>query len=169
MPNNNYYIGFDLEFEIINQFYLIGQEISTKIDNFCPFELEQIHMTVCFLGELGKKIKTNKKQTFENLHLDINNFSEISNLIFDSYELFGSKNNLIVAKFKISKSDEKKIIQFKQYCSKTYGAPDEDYYTPHVTLGKILYHNDSKTIDINNLNINKPMIPIINKPKLKLF
>ena len=169
MPNNNNYIGFDLDFNTSNQFYLIGQEISSKIDNFCPFELEQIHMTVCFFGELNKRIKTNKKETFEKLHLDINNFTGIGNLEFDSYQLFGSKNNLIVAKFKISKSDEKKIIQFKQYCSKTYGAPDEDYFTPHITLGKILHYNDSNPINIDKLNISKPDYNIIFNPKLKLI
>ena len=40
MPNNNNYIAFDLDFNITNQFYLISQEISNKIENFCPFELE---------------------------------------------------------------------------------------------------------------------------------
>lgn len=168
MPNNNNYVAFDLDFDVINQFYLISQEISTKIENFCPFEFEQIHMTVCFLGELGKRIKTNKKETFEKLNLDINNFDGIGNLIFDSYELFGSKNNLIVAKFKISKSDEKKIIQFKQYCSKSYGAPNENYYAPHITLGKILNYNEKNPIDINKLNISKPIINVITCPKLKL-
>jgi 2'-5' RNA ligase len=167
MPNNNNYIAFDLDSTITNQFYLIGQEISSKIDNFSPFEFEQIHMTVCFLGELGKRIKTNKKETFEKLQLDIDNFTPIDNLVFDSYELFGSKNNLIVAKFKISKSDEKKVIQFKQYCSSTYGAPDENYYTPHITLGKILHYNDSNPININKLNISKPDTNIISNPKLK--
>lgn len=63
-----------MDSNIIEQFYLISLEISNKIENFCPFELEQIHMTVCFLGELGKRIKTNKKETFEKLHLDIDNF-----------------------------------------------------------------------------------------------
>ena len=168
MPNNNNYIAFDLDYDIINQFYLISQEISTKIENFCPFEFEQIHMTVCFLGELGKRIKINKKETFEKLNYDVINFDEIENLIFDSYELFGSKNNLIVAKFKISKSDEKKIIQFKQYCSKIYGAPNEDYFTPHITLGKILNYNEKNHIDITKLNISKPIINTITNPKLKL-
>ena len=171
MPNNNCYVAFDLDFDITNQFYVISQEISNKIDNFCPFQLEQIHMTVCFLGELGKRIKTNKKEIFEKLYLDIESFDGIGNLVFDSYELFGSKNNLIVAKFKISKSDEKKIIQFKQYCIKTYGSKniiDEDYYTPHITLGKILYYDKTNPLDINKLNISKPSINIISSPKFKL-
>jgi hypothetical protein len=80
MPNNNY-IAFDLNWNMSNQFYLIVQEISNKIDNFCPFELEQIHIIVCFLGELGKRIKTNKKETFEKLQMDMNNFTPINNLV----------------------------------------------------------------------------------------
>ena len=166
MPNNNNYIAFDLDFNTKNEFYLIAQEISSKIENFSPFELDQIHMTVCFLGELNKKIKINKKETFDKLQSEINNFAEIGNLIFNSFELFGSKNNLIVAKFKMSKSDENKIIKFKQYCSKTYGAPDENFYVPHITLGKILHYNETNKIDVSKLNISKPNINIIYKPKL---
>lgn len=67
MPNKNNYIAFNLDHQTINDFYKISQELSQKINNFVPFELEQIHLTVCFLGELGKKIKTNKKETFEKL------------------------------------------------------------------------------------------------------
>ena len=57
MVNKNNYIAFELDNTIIQQFYTIGQELNKVIENFCPFELEQIHMTVCFLGELSKKIK----------------------------------------------------------------------------------------------------------------
>jgi len=53
MPNKNNYITFDLDFKTINYFYGISQELSQKINNFVPFELEQIHITVCFLGKLG--------------------------------------------------------------------------------------------------------------------
>lgn len=173
MLSKNNYIAFDLEYDLLNQFYLIGQEISNKIDIFIPFNLDQLHMTVYFLGDLFVKIKTNKKEIIDKINFDINNFEGINNLIFDSYELFGSKNNLLVAKFKISKSDEKKIIQFKQYFNITYGSKKHDdiienYFTPHITLGKILYSNKSEQFDMSKLNIPKPIINDVINPKLKL-
>lgn len=84
MPNKNNYVAIDLDYKIINDFYKISQELSQKIDNFVPFEFEQIHMIVCFLGELGKKIKTNKKETFEKLLFDIQRQNKISTLQFNS-------------------------------------------------------------------------------------
>lgn len=168
MPNKNNYIAFDLDFETINDFYKISQELSQKINNFVPFELEQIHMTVCFLGELGKKIKTNKKQVFENLLFDINSQDMISTLQFDSIKLFGTKNNLVVAKFTISKKEEKKIIEFKKYCSNNYFAPDENYYTPHITLGKILYSSENDKINFDELNITKPICIKLGNVGMKL-
>lgn len=168
MPNKNNYIAIDLDNETINDFYKISQELSQKINNFIPFELEQIHMTVCFLGELGKKIKTNKKETFEKLLFDIESQDKISTLQFDSFQLFGTKNNLVVAKFTIGKKEEKKIIEFKKYCAKTYFAPDENYYTPHITLGKILYSSENNDINLNELNITKPTCVKLGNVGMKL-
>lgn len=156
MPNSNNYIAFDLDNVICQEFYDIGQNIFAKLENFSPFELNQVHMTVCFLGELSKKIKTNKKETFENLLTEIHDFPPICTLEFDSYQLFGSKNNLVVAKFKMSKADEKKIIDLKKYYTDKFQAPKENYYTPHITLGKILNMNGENKIDLDSLNLPKP-------------
>lgn len=157
MPNNNKYIAFELNSEIVEEFYNIGQNISTQINNFSPFEIDQIHMTVCFLGELFKKIKTNKKEILENLLNEIKNYPQIKTLVFDCYELFGNKNNLIVAKFKMSKSEEKNIIELKKYYSSKFNVPLEDFYVPHITLGKILNMSEKNKINLNNIKISKPI------------
>lgn len=168
MPNIRY-IAVDLEPFIQNQFYQISQDILTTIENFSSFEQEQIHMTICFLGDVDKRIKTNKKDFYNKLNYDIENFlSEQIILEFDSYKLFGSKNNLIVAKFKLCEQDKNKIIEFKQHCSKNYGSPSENYFVPHITLEKILNFNNNLDFDIDKLNIPKPKIPIITLEKLKL-
>ena len=169
MVNKNNYIAFELDNTIIQQFYTIGQELNKVIENFCPFELEQIHMTVCFLGELSKKIKIDKRKTFDQLMECIQNQPEITSLEFDSFELFGTKNNLIVAKFKISKKEQEKIIQFKKYCSENYQAPDEDYYIPHITLGKILYYNQTNQLDLSKIAIEYPLITKLGSVKMKLI
>jgi 2'-5' RNA ligase len=59
-------------------------------------------------------------------------------LEFDSFSLFGSHQNLIVAKFKCVNSNDfiNKMITFKRmFCQ--IGAKEENYFTPHITLGKI--------------------------------
>jgi hypothetical protein len=47
MPNKNNYISFDLDYETINDFYIISKELSKKINNYVPFELEQIQIIKC--------------------------------------------------------------------------------------------------------------------------
>jgi 2'-5' RNA ligase len=169
MPNKNNYVAFQLDNTIIEQYYMIGQEINKTIDNFSPFELDQIHMTVCFLGDLSKKIKINGKKILEQLDISIKTQPETSSLEFDSFELFGTKNNLIVARFKISNKEREKIIQFKKYCSDNYGAPLEDYFTPHITLGKILHFNESNCPDLFTIQIPRPKITKLGTVSMKLM
>jgi len=168
MPNSNSYVAFDLTADIQEQFYDISNQFASKIENFKPFEKEQIHMTVCFLGELSKKIPKDKKQTIEKLNVDIKNFEPINSLKFVGYELFGPKNNLIVARFSMCKTEEAKIIKFKSDCTEKYGAPNENFYVPHITLGKIQFANETNTVNISKLNVPNPEITNISSVKFKL-
>ncbi len=156
MPNNNNYVAFEFNDEIKQEYFTISQEISTQIENFVPFELDQIHMTVCFLGELGKKLKNNYKQSINQINEKLQNFDIINSIEFSHYELFGTKNNLIVAIFKISNSEKNKLIELKKDFANKYDAPKEDFYVPHITLGKIQFYDSTKPFDIKKLLLNKP-------------
>lgn len=168
MPNNNSYVAFEFSDAIKQEYFTISQEISTKIENFIPFELDQIHMTVCFLGELGKKLKNNYKQSINHINEKLENFAPINSIEFSHYELFGTKNNLIVAIFKISNSEKNKLIELKKEFSNKYDAPDEDFYVPHITLGKIQFHDSTKPFDIKKLLLHKPNNSKLLNLKMKL-
>jgi 2'-5' RNA ligase len=144
LHNKNRYVAFKLPEDLVGELYEIGLWIRDNNPDitFIPMDYEQIHMTVCFLGELSKNLIGNKKQKIQEIEQAINDFPEINQVIFDKYELFSVKQNLIVAKFIISEETKKKIIKFKKQFVQ-YGAPNEDFYVPHCTLGKIMNCNEN--------------------------
>jgi hypothetical protein len=86
-------------------------------------------------------------------------------MTFSKYELFSQKKNLIVAHFSLHNNIKKNIIKFKNSFVE-YGAPYEDFYEPHITIGKIMNCNSNTKVDlscIKNLDNN-----IIYNLKLKL-
>lgn len=169
MSNSISYIAFDLSNDVIYQMYLIAQHIKTIIPNFIPMEYDSIHMTVCFLGEVAKRLKS-KSKINELVNEYIPDIPVVDKLEFKSFELFGLKQNLIVATFSISNTSQQNIINIQQQCVNKYGAPEHDrIYIPHITLGKISNVNSSNIINIKNLNFPIPELKIITDLKCKII
>jgi 2'-5' RNA ligase len=150
--NKNRYIAFNLPNNLKQELYDIAQWINThyKEINFIPMEFNDIHMTMCFLGELSKNIKDNKKAKILELEEKIRNIPTINNMKFNKFDLFSVKKNLIVAHFTLPKHTIDQIIKLKQSFI-IYGAPNELFYEPHITLGKIMNCNSSVNIDLSEI------------------
>jgi 2'-5' RNA ligase len=150
--NKNRYIAFNLPNNLKQELYETGQWIKEnyKEINFIPMEYNDIHMTVCFLGELSKNIKENKKAKILELEEKINNIPPINNMRFNKFDLFSPKKNLIVAHFILPTHIIEQIIKIKQSFI-SYGAPNEIFYEPHITLGKIMNCNSSINIDLSKI------------------
>jgi 2'-5' RNA ligase len=172
--NKNKFIAFNLSDEILDNYHEIVCELSKLIPKFVPMERDNLHMTVCYLGDIYRNLKQQKnilvKDKISELENKINEFNEtnkVSGIIFDSFELFSEKQNLIVAKFRFASdkpNDKKRIIDMKKYFSTNYFAPNEDYFEPHITLGKISGANDSDRKIFTEL-----IKPKLNEPNIKVF
>jgi 2'-5' RNA ligase len=167
--NKNRYVKFNLSVDIQKEYANIAKQIESLIISegfeYSPMDLEQIHMTVCYLGNLQQnlnKIKSNTKNKLVELDEKLNKLPPIDSIEFDRFEIFGSKQNLIIAKFKISDSDKKKIIEFKKDMTENFFAPDENFYIPHITLGKVNWFSKNKSPKELNF-INEIFIPINKK------
>ncbi len=120
-------------------------------------------MTLVFFGSILNTNRENKMNFIEShIKLFEKKFSKYI-LEFDEYSLFPeSKENLIVMKLKCTNSNFiNDIIKYKQlFCS--IGAPNENYFTPHITLGKlkkpkttsIWFQSFVKQIPIITSNVN---------------
>ena len=106
MTNKIQFIKLNLPQPLVNEL----KNIADTIDSINPFDLDQMHMTIVFLGD--KKKLPNYKKSMEKINQLINNGPTIS-LTFSNYEIFGTNGNLLVAKFLISSNDKHKIIEFK--------------------------------------------------------
>jgi 2'-5' RNA ligase len=150
--NKNRYIAFNLPDNLKRELYDTAQWIKEnyKEINFIPMEYGDIHMTMCFLGELSKNIKENKRAKILELEEKIRDIPPINNMKFNKFDLFSPKKNLIVAHFVLPKQTTDQIIKLKQSFI-TYGAPNELFYEPHVTLGKIMNCNSSINIDLSKI------------------
>ena len=169
MSNQNRYIEFDLPEILIDQIHekcLLIEKCYSNINlNFIPMNKKNLHMTVCFLGELSKNIKNDKKSKIDELSHIIQNYPKVNGLEFVKYSLFSIKNNLIVAEFKLPQNQTKNIIRLKSEMEK-YGSSHEQYFTPHITLGKIMNCKGNFTIDL--LLIPRIQYEIIDNLSLKL-
>ncbi len=164
MSNKNKYIKFDLPDTIISEIWEVGQEIATSLGtHFSPYEKQEIHMTVCFLGNLSKNLGTdsNKKQKYIEIDQMIDDFNKVpvKGITFLEYQLFGQRKNLLVAVFDMNKEDKDRILAFKQQFVR-FGAPNENYFTPHITVGKILF--GKQIDDISDMPIIMCDEPITN-------
>jgi 2'-5' RNA ligase len=172
--NKNKFIAFHLSDEILDDYYNVVESITSLMPNFIPMERDNLHMTVCYLGDIYRNLRQQKnilvKDKISELENKINEFNEtnkISGIIFDSFELFSEKQNLIVAKFRFASdkpNDKKQIIDLKKYFSENFFAPNEDYFEPHITLGKI-----SGATDSDRKKFNEQIKPKLNKPNIKVF
>lgn len=135
MPKNNF-IALNIDNELLDEMYLKIQELKQKIGNFSPYKKSDLHMTLCFLGTI---LKTDRNLKMIEITKNMESFSDQHSgkiLVFDSFDIF---KNLIVVKFKCEENPEKfvgDVIQFKQSFV-NIGAKKENYFTPHITLGKI--------------------------------
>jgi 2'-5' RNA ligase len=93
-------------------------------------------MTVVFLGDIMKGMK---KTDREALYIAVNAFDlgdTAGIMAFDSFEFFGKHRNLLIAKFKAPQYVIDHIITYKKQFVK-FGAVEEDFFLPHITLGKL--------------------------------
>lgn len=158
------FVALELPETLINELHEVAQWIRTEfIDiNFVPMERNSIHMTLCFLGNIliGKK-----KETIDEINKLIYNFPNDRHknivLSFDNFCLFPEiKQNLVVAKFKCHKSFIDDTIKFKKEFVK-FGTTEENWFSPHVTLGKIQNKNNDTYIDLKKIpKIQETLIPI---------
>jgi 2'-5' RNA ligase len=146
MTNKIQFIKLNLPQPLVNEL----KNIADTIDSINPFDLDQMHMTIVFLGD--KKKLPNYKKSMEKINQLINNGPTIS-LTFSNYEIFGTNGNLLVAKFLISSNDKHKIIEFKKQFIE-FGAPIEPFFSPHITIGKIK----------PKITITKQQIDLFQKP-----
>ena len=162
------YIALNLSFEYRSQISQISDQLQTTIKDtvnfdFTPMDTDSVHMTICFLGDI---LETNRKEKTNVLNNLIEQFSVqfgSSILQFESFELFPpNKKNLVVAVFRCQdKLFNKNIIEYKKKFIKI-GAKEENYFTAHITLGKIQNFNMS---DTNNLSLTSNILKSFqNKP-----
>jgi len=110
-------------------------------------------MTLCFLGQILNKGRKEKMVICDDNFRHFREYFSGNILEFDEFSLFGTHQNIIVVKFKCknNKNFIHKMIKFKKmFCQ--IGANEENYFTPHITLGKI-----------NNFNPNQQKVNMINK------
>lgn len=153
MPKTNF-VALDLTHDFRNEIHQICVQIKEQIKDyeFIPMDEENLHMTLCFLGSVLMENRKNKMLTIDcNGQIFANEFGG-KILEFDQYSLFpDSKKNLIVAKFKCSdKNFIADMIKFKKMFCKI-GAKEENYFTPHVTLGKIQGVKANANIDLSSI------------------
>lgn len=151
MPKINY-LALNLENSFTTELKIICDNIQSILNSqgydFIPMEQDDLHMTLVFLGSVLSQDRNNK---MKEIVLNIVKFEEQfkdKTLEFDSFELFPSeKRNLIVAKFKCSSSTFiKDMILYKKSFT-NIGAKEENYFTPHITLGKIQCVKSDNNID----------------------
>jgi len=165
------YVKFTLQEIMMENLHKIAIWIKNNCHNinFIPIDKINIHITLCFLGDIIKNYHVDKKLRLKEIHTVINKFNTFlsnsdlpNNLIFEKYDLFPeSKQNLIVAKFKCSEKFMDTIIEFKKQFI-IFGINDNKIFVPHVTLGKIQF----KYI---NTHINLCAIPTENIGLIKIL
>lgn len=152
--NNNSYIAFELPYEFMVDLHRVTERIQHHIPTFIPMEIDVMHMTVCFLGEVRKRLKSKTK--FAELQLYVSECEPIDSLEFKSYELFSIKQNLVVATFDISPQNKEKILALNRHCVAHFGATVDVDYAPHITLGKIPHVNKSTAINLEAFGLSPP-------------
>lgn len=181
MPKINY-IALNLKNEFIKNLSNIIDDMKILLNNngydFYPMSEDTLHMTLVFLGNiLSKNTKAKMNKVEDKIKLFEQQFNNLV-LEFDSFELFPtSKRNLIVAKFKLvntytNANTNTNINNHQQFITdmisykKSFveiGAKEENYFTPHITLGKITNLKPNNNISslfpsfdstISNINID---------------
>lgn len=136
------YLALNLEHDFTKEVKQVCDKIQEVLKEkgyeFIPMEQENLHMTLVFLGSILNTDRNNKiKEIVPKICKFEGDFNE-KILEFDNFELFpNEKRNLVVAKFKCNdRNFVSDMIKFKKsFCA--MGAKEENYFTPHITLGKI--------------------------------
>jgi 2'-5' RNA ligase len=156
------YIKLDLSEDTTMSLHDLTLSIKNMFDStgnsFEPMDYNGLHMTLVFLGDILKKrgvMPINMTQ-FNNVLSDTPFCNKNLMLTSDKLCLFGRHKNLVVLTFECDKEFIKSIINYKSSFVQ-FGAKEERYFTPHITLGKIMYKKDD--IDLSTICI--PPIKII--------
>lgn len=177
MPNRNSYLVISLSDKLRSNLYLLAQNIKKSIANidngngnldFDLMELENIHITFFFTGELLHKLsRIQLKKWYDSVTVIINevlNDAKLNESLMIQYtglDLFPpTKSNLIVAKFEVDNLLDEMYKKIKESSKHLLGSESSKLnmeWIPHCTLGKI---RAPKTIvtDIGNKGINDIMI-----------
>jgi len=152
MPKPNY-IKLDLPNDLQQEVYEIGNWIRDNNKDFIfePMEYDGIHMTIAFLVNI---MKGTKIEDDINLIMNKFNFAKYQNMNigFSNYDLFPeTKQNLIVAKFNVSQEFTNDIIKIQKEFCKFGIVQDKYYFTPHITMGKIMHKNEKTKIDLGKI------------------
>ena len=139
MPKINF-VALNLSYDFKSELHQICLKINDLIPGyeFIPMEQENLHMTLAFLGGCLLQDRKRKMGIVNKNMEEFNLTFENKILEFDEFSLFpDTKKNLVVAKFKCrDKNFIKEMKKFKKlFCE--IGAKEENYFTPHITLGKI--------------------------------
>jgi len=158
------YITFELNEEstsISGLIDVIGTIAENHHIRFDPISPEQIHMTVVFLGNIMKGMQKQQRALLMNVTNSLYIDPAIA-FTFAGLELFGNHQNLLIAKFSTAKTNIDTIISFKKKFE-CFGTRPEDFFVPHITLGKI----SSTSSEVNNIlgHLTFPTI-LVNKVKL---
>ena len=161
----NHFVSLSLKQDFVLDVHAVCLELQDKINEctnnqikFLPMYKNDIHMTLCFLGQVLNDDRKTKTVICNNNFEHFKKYFGGNILEFDEFSLFGTHQNLIVAKFKCvnDRNFTNKMIEFKRmFCQ--IGAKEENYFTPHITLGKI-----------NNFVPNQEKINTINKILLEI-
>lgn len=141
MTRSNY-IALNLEQTFITNIQNILDDVKNILNtNGYVFEksnLSDLHMTLVFLGNILLTDKSNKLIKIDDkINYFTNNFNGLT-LEFDQFDFFNSRNkNLIVMKFKCNDPNFIKNMILYKNSFVELGAKKENYFTPHITLGKI--------------------------------
>lgn len=124
-----------LSFTISDDARTLLNDLAVKISetySFNPMTKDDLHMTCVFLG------KQFKKKDMDAIDKIINAHNLKGEFKFVGLEFFPpTKNNLIVARFEVSKEVLKNVLSIKTQIRDTLGYQiDMDQLIPHVTLGK---------------------------------
>lgn len=149
------FVSLKIDETIIEEIHKICLDLEKNIEEFkfTPMEKKNIHMTLCYIGSC---LNTDRKNKLAICNINFTHFEETfrGNILrIKNISLFGSNNNLIIAEFECvnNKNFIKDMIKFKKKFEEI-GTKNENYFTPHITLGKI-----------NNFNPNEKNINILNK------
>jgi 2'-5' RNA ligase len=155
------YISLDLDYTFTEEVCNVCLEIQQLIKSheFIPMEQHSLHMTLCFLGD---SLQTDRKNKMKIVNEQMENFSGLfcdQFLTFDKFSLFPeTKKNLVVAIFKSNDvSFIQKMTNFKREFVRI-GAKEEDFFVPHITLGKIQNMNLSRAHKLDDMLRQIPLI-----------